>query len=277
MIKVIKWNGRKEPFKREKVLRTLLRLGAPMDAAEKVADLIEAEVHDGITTREILRKIFKGLEEHEPAVALRRDLRAAIGEMRPAPDFEEYVRIVLRAHGYKVSSNRVIQGFCVTHEIDGIAEKDGQTIYLEVKHHADPHNYTPFDVTLSAKAKWDDIQRGYERGLNRQSFDRVLIVCNTRLTQHARRYAECIGLEHLGWNVPAGRGLDAMITEKRLFPLTTLRSLTSDERDMLLDAGIITLKQLVTKRPRVDMPRARLRELVREANQILSSDATLAP
>lgn len=270
MTYVIKWDGRKEPFKREKVVRTLLRLGAPMDVSERIVQRIEAQIYDGITTKEVLDKVFQGLEEYKPAVASMRDLRAAIGEMRPAPDFEEYVRIVLRAQGYKVFPNRVIQGFCVTHEIDGVAEKDGETIYLEVKHHADPHTYTPFGVTLAAKAKWDDIEKGFEKGLNKTSFDRVLIVCNTRLTRHAARYAECIGLEHLGWNTPAGRGLNALITEK-LFPLTILKNLTSVERDTLADAGIITLKQLVDKGlPKINLSKARLKELVGEAEQILT-------
>jgi len=70
-------------------------------------------------------------------------------------------------------------------------------VLLEVKHHIDPHNYTPFDVTLSAKAKLDDIREGFKRGLNNEPFDRVLIVCNMRLTEHARRYADCIGIDHI--------------------------------------------------------------------------------
>ena len=149
------------------------------------------------------------LGERKPSVGKMKDLKTALGAMIPAPDFEEYVRILLHAKDYKVAPNRVIQGFCVTHEIDGILEKDGETIYLEVKNHSNPHTSTPFNVTLAAKAKWDDIQRGYEKGLNEHSFDRVLIVCNTRLTKHADDYARCIGLDHVGWNVPKGAGARA--------------------------------------------------------------------
>ncbi|RLI10564.1 restriction endonuclease [Candidatus Bathyarchaeota archaeon] len=270
MIYVVKWDGRKEPFNREKIIRTLLRLGASTDAAEQVVQRIEAEVYDGVTTKEILEKVFRGLEEFKPAIALRQDLREAIGRMRPAPDFEEYVRILLRSHGYRVSGNRVIRGFCVTHEIDGIAEKDGETTYLEVKHHRDPHVYTPFGVTLAAKAKWDDIRKGFEKGLNRISFDKVLIVCNTKLTRHAAKYAECIGLEHLGWNTPAGHGLGSLINERDLYPVTILKRLTPDERDLLADGGIITLKQLLTRDlQRLKIPKRRLRKITSEARRIL--------
>jgi hypothetical protein len=45
--------------------------------------------------------------------------------MWQVPDFEQYVCIVPQANGYKVTASQTIQGFYVTHEIDGIAEKDG--------------------------------------------------------------------------------------------------------------------------------------------------------
>jgi Holliday junction resolvase-like predicted endonuclease len=269
---VIKWDGRKEPFQRKKILRTLIRLGASIEVADRIVKQTEANVYDGITTKEILDMAFKSLEEYKPAVALRKDLRTAIGEIRSAPDFEEYVRLILRAHGYKVVSNRVIQGLCVNHEIDGIAEKNGETIYLEVKHHAKPHTYTPFDVTLTAKAKWDDIKEGYKKGMNGQPFDRVLIVCNTKLTGHAKRYAECIGLDHIGWNAPEGYGLERLIEESKLYPVTILKNLAEKERDILSGDGILTLTQMVENRSRKKgISKSRLTEMIAEAEKVLNS------
>lgn len=269
MVEVTKWDGRREPFQREKVERTLLRLGAPPRLAERLSRKIEDEAYEGIPTKEVLDRVYQALEEYKPAVALRKDLRTALGEMRSAPDFEEYVRIVLRAQGYRVHPNRIIQGLCVTHEVDGIAEKDGERIYLEVKHHRDPHNYTPFEGTLSAKAKLDDIREGLKRGLNNEPFDRVLIVCNTRLTEHARRYADCIGIDHMGWNVPHGRGFERLIEEKRLYPVTILRSPTEEEKGKLSEHGILTLEQLISRMERVNIPESRMSELIDETKRIL--------
>jgi len=87
MIKVVKWDGRKEPFRREKVERTLLRVGAPMEVAKKIAVRIEEEAYEGITTEEILDLAFKHLEKYEPTVSFKRDLRTALGEIPPIPDF----------------------------------------------------------------------------------------------------------------------------------------------------------------------------------------------
>lgn len=270
MVYVVKWDGRREAFQTEKVERTLLRLGAPLDVAEKIAGQIEQEVYEGISTQKILDMAYDRLEEHKPEVKLRRDFRAALAEMRSVPDFEEYVRIVLRAHGYKVSSNRVIEGFCVSHEIDGIAEKDGKILYLEVKHHSDPHVYTPFDVTLAVKAKWDDMKKGSKKGLNDQPFDGVLIVCNTKLTEHARKYANCVGICHLGWNEPFGHGFEKLIEEKNLYPVTILKSLTEEERINLLDAGILTLRQLIIEGlAELKISKIRRTKLYEEAKRIL--------
>jgi len=270
MVKVTKWDGSREDFKSEKVVRTLLRVGASKDVAENVTSWIEGNICEGISTRRILDMALRRMKKYEPAVSFRKDLRTALCNIRSKPEFEEYVRIVLLAHSYKVTRNQVIQGFCVTHEIDGIAEKDGKTIYLEVKSHADPHSYTPFEVTLAVKAKWDDIKEGFKRGLNSQPFDKVLIVCNTKLTEHAQKYADCIGLEHMGWNSPLGRGLDRLIEEKRLYPTTILKSLTNKERDILSEHGVITLKQLVeAKGKKVGIPKLRMTGLLEEAESIL--------
>lgn len=270
IVGIVKWDGRKVPFQIDKVKTTLLRLGASQELAGKLAEEIASKVYEGIMTKTILDMINEELKKNKPAVKFRRDLRSALGMMNPKPDFEEYVHIILREHGYKVAPAQVIQGFCVTHEIDGIAEKDGKKIYLEVKNHAETHTYTPFPVTLAAKAKWDDIQEGYKRGLNTTSFDNVLIVCNTRFTEHAMQYAKCMGFEHLGWDVPKGRGLNRLIEEKHLYPVTILPDLTEEESARLSESRIYTLRQLVkVDAKEVNIPQHRFKELVEEAKRIL--------
>jgi hypothetical protein len=270
VIYVSKWDGRREPFERGKLVRTLLRLKASEAIANEIVDEIEGQLYDGIATKEILGMAYKQLEAYKPSAALMRDLKTALGRMKPMPDFEEYVRILLRAKGYRVAPNRTIQGFCVIHEIDGIVEKGGETIYLEVKNHSKPHILTPFGVTLAAKAKGDDIQKGYEKGLNEIHFDRVLIVCNTRLTQHAKKYAKCMGIGHIGWNTPKGEGIDAIITETNLYPVTILKTLSAKEHDRLSEAGIITLDQLRQGLSKIRMKESRKRELISAAELVLS-------
>jgi hypothetical protein len=116
------------------------------------------------------------------------------------------------------------------------------------------------------------MNEGFKKGLNKQLLDGVLIVCNTRFTDHARRYADCVGLDHIGWNFPEGKGLDSLIEEKKLYPVSMLEGLTDDERDVLSERGILTLKQLVSVELKTDnIPASRMREIVDEAERILGT------
>ncbi|MFH0849020.1 MAG: hypothetical protein V1857_05915, partial [archaeon] len=70
---------------------------------------------------------------------------------------------------------------------------------------------------------------------------------------------------------PVGRGLDRLIEEKRLYPVTILKSLSNKERDVLSDHGVITLKQLVEARKEdAGIPRSRIMRLFEEAESILA-------
>ncbi|MFX1576195.1 MAG: ATP cone domain-containing protein [Promethearchaeota archaeon] len=271
MVMVIKWDGRSEDFDPMKIVRTLTRMGAPQAVAEEIAEDLEDRVEEGMTTKEIYDMAVTELETHSEVVEFRRDLRDGLARIGGGFIFEDYIRLLLGEYGYKVSGNVVIQGACVDHEVDSIAERDGEVIYVEMKHHSVLERYTPFEVTLAAKAKWDDLQAGCEQGLNDCPFDRVLIVTNTRLTQHARHYAECVGIEHFGWNTPRGRGIDWFIENKKLYPVTILRTVTDEERDELYKNRILTLNQLMKTDPKsVGLSETRVKELIAETQRVFS-------
>ncbi len=269
-MEVVKWDGTHEAFDIHKLERSISRLGAPPEIANAIAEQIEVEAHSGMTTQKIYDLAKAKLKEYEPAMHFREDLRTGLARFKGGYDFEKYVRLIFRAHGLDVQDNKVIQGRCVTHEIDGVLEDGDDVIYLEVKHHSSVHKLTPFDVTLAAKAKWDDIQAGYELGTNNFHFTKVLVVSNTKLSSHARSYADCIGLDHLGWNVPEGRGIDVLIEEKSLYPITILKGIQRRERDVLLEREIMTLSQLEASDVRIDaISDSRLSELQEKAGKIL--------
>ncbi|MFW9830973.1 MAG: ATP cone domain-containing protein [Candidatus Thorarchaeota archaeon] len=271
MVMVVKWDGRTEEFQAEKIVRTLTRMGAPQAVAEDIAEEIEETIEEGMTTKEVYNLALEALESHKEIIEFRRDLKDGLARIGTGLDFEAYVRLLLTEYGYKVSSNLVLQGACISHEIDAIAERGNETVYVEVKHHSVLERYTPFEVTLAAKAKWDDLKAGCEQGLNDCTFDRVMIVTNTRLTLHAQRYAECVGIDHFGWNIPRGRGIDWFIETKKLYPVTILRTITEEERDQLYAQRILTLKQLVQANPKeLDLSEKRVTELVDETHRVFT-------
>ncbi len=259
-IRVRKASGEIEAFRKEKVVNTCINLGVRRNAAWKVADEVRSRAYDGITTKEILSLTFEILEKYKPEIRLVRDLREAIAMLPPKPEFEEFARKLLRARGYRVSGSTVLKGACIEHEIDGIAEKDGEVIYLEVKHHQRFHTPTPLEVSLSVWATLEDLKEGFEKGYHRFPFTNALIATNTKFSLHAKLYALCKGLRILSWNFPEGGSFKDVIRKAKLYPTTFLKEVDSGLASRLFEEeGILTLDELSRSRKRSGLAeRARL-------------------
>jgi len=224
-------------------------MGATRAAAESIAEEIETRIYDGIETKKILQMLFKLLRKHKPAIRHQIDLRKALSLLNPAPDFERFIQLLLSEHNYEVTPNQIIRGRCVEHEVDAVARKNGKTCIVEVKHHYKYHTPTSLDVSRISRAVFEDVTEGYELGLNNLKIDYAMIVCNTKLSEHAKRYADCRGIRHIGWSWPPNRDLQTMIEEKKLYPITFLKGLNAETRKKLASNGIILLRQLTEKNP----------------------------
>jgi len=265
-INVVKWGGSTQPYDREKIRGTLDKYGLSETAIDQVLDEVEENLYNGISTKEIFRLIEDKIGPR-PRI-LKRDLRSALGEMGSKPDFEVFVQKMLEKMGYLVRDERDIIGHCVEHEIDGVAEKDGKLFYIESKHHSKPHVKTPFIHTLAAKAKLDDIRQGFLKGKNDFDFEKVILICNTRLTSHANRYAKCVGIQHIGWKTPDG-GIEKIIRETKTYPVTILGSASKVEKKKLLNANIVTLDDLLDTSHVLRISSKRMKELKSEASRIM--------
>jgi len=244
MMFVKKADGSSQPFEKSKVIRTCLRMHASEEHARAVADKVESKIYEGIPTKEILRMIFFYLKNYRPEVKYRIDLREAISLMRPKPDFENFVFLLLKEYGYEASPPQLIQGNCVEHEVDVVARRGNETVYVEVKHHFQHHTFTGVGVFLEAWSTFMDLLEGYEQHKNNFKFNKLLIVCNTKFSDHALQYARCKNITYIGWNVPE-KSLEAMVEEKKFYPITLLKNMDRRIETRLGDNGIILLKQLV--------------------------------
>ncbi len=272
---VLKADGSRQLFDRRKVIKTCLRMGAEREAAEIIAEKIEMKAYDGIQTKKILQMIFRLLPKYKPAVKHQIDLREALALMRSKPDFERFIQILLREHGYEVIPNQIIRGRCVEHEVDAVASKDGETCFVEVKHHSNFHTPTSLDVSRIARAVFEDVTEGFELGLNNLKIDRPLIICNTKLSNHAERYAKCRGILHVGWSSPPESGLQAMIEEKKLYPMTYLKGLEARTREKIVSAEIILLRDFIERDPKevaikTGIPKETISSIVKKARMILA-------
>ena len=245
MIYVTKADGSKQPFDKQKIINTCLRLQATLEQAQSIADRIQAKAYDGIPTRKILQMIFQHMKKYRPAIGYQIDLKQAIAMLRSKPDFEIFVAKLFEAMEYEVETNLIMQGKCIEHEIDVIARKGNEVILIEVKHHVNHHTYSGLDVFLQMNSTLEDLKEGYEIGKNKLKFTRAILICNTKVSDHARRYALCRGLEFIAWKFPPEKGLERLIEEYKLYPITFLKNIERGEAHKLADIGIVTVKQLL--------------------------------
>jgi hypothetical protein len=276
MIHVEKADGSLQPYDREKVRRLAVNMGVAPSDVEAVVQEVEERIYDGIPTRRLLAIVKKTAQKYKPSIEYLTNLRRAIALLRPKPDFERYVQIVLRENGYEVDDGRILKGRCGEHEVDAIARKGGVTYFVEVKHHYSHHRMTGLDEGRIARAIVEDIQEGHKAGKNSFTIDKAMIVCNTKLTNHAKRYADCWGIEHIGWNHPADENLETMIQRSKLYPVSIIKGVTPAIRTSLFRADIITVPQLARMNPadvarRANLPEHKAAILVERARALLNS------
>lgn len=244
---VTKADGSRQLWVREKVVRTCLRMGANSKVAFEVAEKIEGRLYNGISTQIILRMIFRFMRKYKPEIGRLFDLRRGLSLMNPKPEFELFVQVLLMHNGFEVRPSQILKGKCVEHEVDAIARKEGVTYFVEAKHHLSYHSLTGLDESRIARAILEDVNEGFTPSRFDWKIDRAMIVTNTKYSEHAIRYGKCRNILQIGWSSPENLGLQTMIEEKRLYPLSCLKDLSGEIRMRLVESGIVLIGQLFSE------------------------------
>lgn len=262
-MKVIKRDGRIEDFSEEKIIKTVTRAGLDKEKARIVAERVKEEIYDGITTEEILRIVSKEIERFSHKVSAKYNLKASLLRLGPAGyGFEKFVSSLLREYGYKTTLNKFINGKCATHEIDVIAEKDEKFI-IECKFHNAP-GYTGLKEILYSYARFLDI---IEAG---NKFDALWIFTNTKFSSDAIRFGECRKVKLTGWRYPEDNGIEFLLENKKLYPITIL-SLTSFEIEELLKNRIAFCADIISNEKKLrEIFGKRGEEIVEKAKSVIS-------
>jgi len=246
MVWILKAGGQKEKFNKHKVYKTCLRSGVPKNIADKIASETEQQIYDGITSRKILHIVLKKLENYEKHHSLLYDLKDAIAKLDPAEhEFEKYIRHILNEHGYNTNWNVIVQGECIEHQIDIVAEKNGKRYLVECKHHINPHRFSGLGTSITAWAVLDDIQKGFKKGKCKK-FDNMWLIINTKFSEHAIRYSTAKGLILTSWNYPKDNDLRYLIQRKGMYPITLL-GLKEKTVKKFSKAGILLVKEIANK------------------------------
>lgn len=270
---IVKIDGTVEPFLPDRLQSSLRRAGAPPYAAERITETIAATMVPGTSSKEVYARAFALLRKEARPVAARYALRRALFEFGPTGHpFEDFVSHLYRKEGWQVETRKMIRGACVTHEVDFYAQREGASIAAELKYHNDPSYKTDLKTALYVKSRFDDIFV-CDPHLQTCLIDRGFLITNTKFTSEAIRYAECAGVELLGWSYPEKEGLFMRMANARVYPITTLTTLTHSEKRLLVDRGIIAVDMLRERREDLATLRfsaERIGELFAEADGLLA-------
>lgn len=272
---IVKSDGSREAFEPLRLIASLRRSGAGEHAAARITEAVTSTIAPGTSSKEIYTRAFALLRKEARPVAARYALRRALLELGPTGHpFEDFISHLYRAEGWQVETRKVIKGKCVSHETDFYASHPEQNTYLaaELKYHNDPGYKTDLKVALYVKSRFDDIF-DCDPTVRSCPIDRGLLVTNTKFTSEAIAYAECSGVELLGWGYPVKENLFTRMSRAKVYPVTALVALSRAEKRLLIDQGTIAIDQFVKERRRLDplhLSSERIGDLLAEAEGVLA-------
>ena len=236
---IIKADGSKVYFNPNKIATTCMRAGASRDATKRILKKIRGHIYRGVKTRDIYKFVLSALSEEKEGSALKQryQLKDSIMKLGTAGYvFENYVGEILKHSGFKIKKIRgKVRGKCAIHEIDLIAIYENNRILVECKYHSKHGVYTGLKESLYTHARFLD---------TKSYFDSEYLVCNTKVSTHAKKYAKCEGQQILSWRYPPNNSLENIIEKNHLYPITIL-NISSKELGVFLHHGIMLAKNLL--------------------------------
>ncbi|MBV9158979.1 MAG: restriction endonuclease [Candidatus Kaiserbacteria bacterium] len=264
-----KADGEFEPFDPAKLEHSLAHAGASSTARARILAAVVDMLHPGVTTEEIYQHAFNLLKhEEERPVAARYSMKRAVLALGPSGfPFEQFVAAILHGHGWTVRTDVTLIGRCAPHEVDVVAEKNGKRVGIEAKFHNEAGGKTDIKDALYVHARYEDLARA---PLKSSRVDEGWLITNTVFTKNAIRYARCSNLTLIGWDYPTTRGLQHLIEEAGVHPLTALTTLSESEKKRLLERRIVLCKQVTTPHLLKDngVPSDKIQDIVDEASRL---------
>jgi len=243
-----KASGKEELISFQKLKNSLLRSNASEDEANTIVNTLKPQLYQGISTKKIYSMAFRILKSQARENASRYYLKKGIMELGPSGfPFEKYISHLFQHEGYRTEVGVILQGKCVTHEIDVICKKQETMMLMECKYKNQPGVNVDVQVPLYIHSRFQDL---LENNLLQHPFTNFKgwIVTNSRFTQDALAFGACRDISLLGWDIPHKNSLKDIIDRTGLYPVTCLTSLTQKEKKWLLEKGIVLVTDINNNR-----------------------------
>ena len=165
-----------------------------------------------------------------------------------------------------------MNGVCVTHEIDVVAEKNGTAIIIECKFHSEEGRNCNVKIPLYIHSRYNDVKAHWAtKKREARKLDDGWVVTNTRFTADAMAYGKCVGLYLLSWDLPLDNGLKDRIDRLGLYPITVSTLLSKREKQFLLSRDVVLCRQLFKDKFYLDhlgISQTRKEKILLEINQL---------
>ncbi|MCL5128261.1 ATP cone domain-containing protein [Algibacter sp. L4_22] len=246
-IDIIKSSGEKVKFSIEKLRTSLRRIGADEQTVNQTINRVRDELYQGISTKEIYNRAFALLKKKDSHLASKYKLKKAIYELGPTGfPFERFISAILEYSGYKTEVGTILQGLCVTHEIDIIAHKNNESTVVECKFHNEEGLNCNVKIPLYINSRYNDVRANWDaNSKNKTELTNGWVVTNTRFTEDAIKYGNCVNLYLLSWDYPKNEGLKDRIDRLGLYPITVSTLLTNREKQFLLSRDVVLCRELI--------------------------------
>lgn len=270
---ITKASGSQEPFSSEKLRRSLTKSGANEITIDAIISEIESKIYDGMTTKKIYQVAYNLLKRSSRSIAGRYNLKRAIMDLGPTGfPFEKYIAAIFAWQAYSVQTQVFLEGTCVTHEIDVLAENNTEYLLIECKFHNSVGNVSDVKIPLYIHSRYLDVLNNWSKTTNSKPL-RCCVVTNTKFSTDAIKYGGCVGLRLLGWDYPMKKNLGSLIDQSGLYPITCLTTLTNKEKENILAMEIVlctALLQQVDMLHKIGISKNRMDGIVAEAKTLIA-------
>lgn len=271
---VTKASGEEVVFSMDKLRQSLRNSGATEEQVDKVIKVIEPQLFNGISTKKIYTWAFSILKKSTGSVAAKYQLKKAITEFGPSGfPFEKFIGKLFERKGYHVKVGIIVQGTCVSHELDVVASSEREHMMMECKFHSMQGKMSDVKVPLYIHSRFIDVKSQWV--LNKQLKDKQLkawVVTNTRFSPDALRYGTCAGLNLLSWDYPLNESIKVMIDRYKHYPITCLTLLTKPEKEHLLENNVVLCSELKDDYARLNalhIPDKRIQQIKKELEKLI--------
>lgn len=247
-VSIVKRSGETAPYDPLKLKVSLERSGASESVIQAILDEVDDVIHEGMTTRALYKIAFKRLKKRSAAIAAKYKLKEAVRELGPTGyPFENFVGALLREQGFDIEVGVIVDGHCVSHEVDVVAEKDDKHFMIECKFHHEYNRKCNVQVPLYIQSRFLDVKRKWEQmpGHGKgEKFHQGWVVTNTRFSADAIQYGNCMNLQLIGWDHPKHGNLKDRIDNSGLHPITCMTTLSSKNKELLLKEGHVLSRSI---------------------------------